>query len=68
MTTPLAELARSDSGALVALPPRAPCAQCDDALRDACAWYGCPFIPDPAPPSEDEYEHFLETELARGRP
>lgn len=66
MTSPLAELARSRSGALVALPPRDPCAQCGDALREACAWYGCPFVPDA--PSEDEYERFLEAELARGRP
>ena len=64
MTSPLAELIRS--GALVALPPRDPCAQCGDALREACAWFGCPFVPDPAPPSEDEYERFLES--ARGRP
>ena len=41
---------------------------CDEDLRAACLWFGCPFIPDPAPPSEDEYEHFLEAELARGRP
>ena len=70
MTSPLAELARSRSGALVALPPRGadPCAQCGDALREACAWFGCPFVPDSAPPSEDDYERFLEAELARGRP
>ena len=68
MITPLAELARSRSGALVALPPRDPCAQCGDALRDACAWYGCPVLPDPSPLSENEYERFLEAELARGRP
>lgn len=68
MTFPLAELARSASGALVALPPRRPCAQCGDALREACAWYGCPFVPDPAPLSEDDYERFFEAELARGRP
>ena len=30
--------------------------------------FGCPFLPDPAPPSEDEYERFVEAELARGRP
>lgn len=69
MTSPLAELARSRSGALVALPPRGadPCGRCGDALRESCAWYGCPFVPD-LMPSEDEYERFIEAELARGRP
>ena len=69
MTSPIAELTRSDSGALVALIPRGadPCAQCGDALREACAWFGCPFEPDFVL-SEDEYERFIEAELARGRP
>ena len=67
MTSPLAELTRSGSGALVALPSRDPCGRCGDALRDACAWFGCPFEPDFVL-SEDEYERFIEAELARGRP
>ena len=67
MTSPIVELTRSVSGALVALPPRKSCAHCGDALRESCAWFGCPFEPDFVP-SEDEYERFIEAELARGRP
>ena len=63
MPSPLATLTRR-SGALVAL---APCDSC--GLDQAMCWeYGCPRLPDPMPPSEDDYERFLGAELARGRP
>ena len=68
MTAPLAELTRS--GPLVALSPRRAdlCATHCAADHICEGGFGCPFVPDPAPPSEDEYERFLEAELARGRP
>ena len=64
MTSPLATLTRR-AGVLVAVGD--PCDHCAPAMRETCAWYGCPFAPDPAPPTEDEYERFVEAELARGR-
>lgn len=67
MTTRTPREIRSRSGVLVALLPRDPCAThcADDRICDG--GFGCPFIPDPAPPSEDEYERFIKAELARGR-
>jgi hypothetical protein len=35
--------------------------------RAMCREYGCPAIPDPVPPDEDDWARHLDAELARGR-
>lgn len=69
MSAPLATLTRR-AGTLVAVRPQGVdmCAVHCAPDRICDGGFGCPFLPDPTPPTEDEYERFLETELARGRP